>query len=104
MVLMSGWIAADAVDQRYRGEEAAGRASARSRSNWRRYDAGTGQSGQTGGGLETPSQRALAFFSSICDGVCGRHFHAVRVANPGRIPPHAEPLILFANHPRGGTR
>jgi hypothetical protein len=23
MVLMSGWIAADAVDQRYRGEEAA---------------------------------------------------------------------------------
>jgi hypothetical protein len=27
-----------------------------------------------------------------------RHFHALRVANAGRIPPQAQPLILFANH------
>lgn len=53
---------------------------------------------QTGGDLRYPSRRALSLFSFYVRSCVGRHFHAVRVANPGRIPLHAEPLILFVNH------
>ena len=48
--------------------------------------------------LRTPSRRALSLFSYYLRSYLRRHFHALRVANPGRIPPQAQPLILFANH------
>ena len=51
-----------------------------------------------GGDLRTPSRRALALFSVYLHWYVKRHFHALRVANAGRIPPLAEPLILFGNH------
>lgn len=51
-----------------------------------------------GGDFRTPSRRALSLFSFYVRSYVSRHFHAIRVANPGRIPLHAEPLILFANH------
>ena len=50
------------------------------------------------GELKTPSRRALSLFSLYLRSYVGRHFHALRVANPGRIPAQAQPLILFANH------
>jgi 1-acyl-sn-glycerol-3-phosphate acyltransferase len=53
---------------------------------------------QAAGDLRTPSQRALGLFSIYLKWYLGRHFHAVRVANAGRIPRLSEPLILFANH------
>jgi len=53
---------------------------------------------RSGGELRTPSVRAIGLFSIYLRWYMRRHFHSVRVANAGRIPPQAEPLILFANH------
>lgn len=50
------------------------------------------------GELRTPARRAIALFSFYLRWYLRRHFHAVRVANAGRIPSQAQPLILFANH------
>ena len=48
--------------------------------------------------LKPPSRRAVALFSIYLRWYMRRHFHSLRVANAGRIPPQAQPLILFANH------
>jgi 1-acyl-sn-glycerol-3-phosphate acyltransferase len=48
--------------------------------------------------LKVPSRRFIGLFSIYLRWYLGRHFHCVRVANAGRIPPQAHPLILFANH------
>jgi len=48
--------------------------------------------------LRIPSRRAIGLFSIYLRWYLRRHFHGVRVANTGRIPPQAQPLILFANH------
>ena len=48
--------------------------------------------------LRIPSQRAVGLFRIYLRWYMRRHFHSLRVANPGRIPPQAQPLILFANH------
>lgn len=48
--------------------------------------------------LVRPSQRLLAFFSHYLHWYIGRHFHALRLANPGRFPVTTGPLIIFANH------
>jgi len=48
--------------------------------------------------LRTPSRRAIGLFSIYLRWYMRRHFHCLRVANAGRIPPQAHPLILFANH------
>jgi len=53
---------------------------------------------RAGGELRAPSRRAIALFSIYLRWYLGRHFHSLRVANAGRIPPQAQPLILFANH------
>jgi 1-acyl-sn-glycerol-3-phosphate acyltransferase len=53
---------------------------------------------KAGGDLRVPSRRATALFSIYVRWYLGRHFHALRVANAGRISPQARPLILFANH------
>jgi|HubBroStandDraft_5_1064220.scaffolds.fasta_scaffold115421_2 1-acyl-sn-glycerol-3-phosphate acyltransferase len=53
---------------------------------------------KAGGDLRVPSRRATALFSVYVRWYLGRHFHALRVANAGRISAQAEPLILFANH------
>ncbi len=53
---------------------------------------------RTGGELRAPSRRAIALFSIYLRWYMRRHFHALRVANAGRIPVQAQPLILFANH------
>ena len=53
---------------------------------------------RTGGELRAPSRRAIGLFSIYLRWYLRRHFHCVRVANAGRIPPQAEPLILFGNH------
>lgn len=50
------------------------------------------------GELKTPSRRAIGLFSFYLRWYLRRHFHRVRVANAGRIPPLAQPLILFCNH------
>jgi 1-acyl-sn-glycerol-3-phosphate acyltransferase len=53
---------------------------------------------RAGGELRAPSRRAIGLFSIYLRWYLRRHFHCVRVANAGRIPLHAEPLILFGNH------
>jgi len=53
---------------------------------------------RTGGELRAPSRRAVELFSIYLHWYVRRHFHCLRVANAGRIPPQAQPLILFANH------
>jgi 1-acyl-sn-glycerol-3-phosphate acyltransferase len=53
---------------------------------------------RAGGELKTPSRRAIALFSIYLHWYVKRHFHALRVANAGRIPRGAQPLILFGNH------
>ena len=53
---------------------------------------------RAGGDVRTPSKRALGLFSVYLHWYLRRHFHALHVANAGRIPPQAEPLILFGNH------
>jgi 1-acyl-sn-glycerol-3-phosphate acyltransferase len=50
------------------------------------------------GEVRAPSRRATGLFSIYLRWYMRRHFHCVRVANAGRIPPQAQPLILFANH------
>jgi 1-acyl-sn-glycerol-3-phosphate acyltransferase len=49
-------------------------------------------------GLVSPSRRLLSFFSYYLHWYIGRHFHALRLANPGRFPTTTGPLIIFANH------
>jgi 1-acyl-sn-glycerol-3-phosphate acyltransferase len=51
-----------------------------------------------GSELKVPSRRVTGLFSIYLRWYLRRHFHCVRVANAGRIPPQAERLILFANH------
>lgn len=53
---------------------------------------------RAGGELRAPSKRALGLFSIYLRWYVRRHFHSLRVAHAGRIPPQAQPLILFANH------
>jgi 1-acyl-sn-glycerol-3-phosphate acyltransferase len=53
---------------------------------------------RAGGELRTPSRRSISLFSVYLRWYMKRHFHALRVANAGRIPPQAQPLILFTNH------
>jgi 1-acyl-sn-glycerol-3-phosphate acyltransferase len=53
---------------------------------------------RSGEELRSPSRRALGLFSIYLRWYLRRHFHAVRVANVGRISPQAFPLILFGNH------
>jgi 1-acyl-sn-glycerol-3-phosphate acyltransferase len=53
---------------------------------------------RSGEELRTPSRRALGFFRIYVNWYLRRHFHAIRVANAGRISAQAQPLILFANH------
>lgn len=48
--------------------------------------------------LVPPSRRLLSFFSYYLHWYIGRHFHALRLANPGRFPTTNAPLIVFANH------
>ena len=52
---------------------------------------------QVGGELKAPSKRITGFFSIYLRWYLRRHFHCLRVANAGRIPPQAYPLILFGN-------
>ena len=49
-------------------------------------------------GLVPPSRRLLSFFSYYLQWYIGRHFHGLRLANPGRFPTTTGPLIVFANH------
>lgn len=51
-----------------------------------------------GGGLRIPSPKAIGLFNVYLRWYLRRHFHTLRVANAGRIPPQAEPLVLFGNH------
>lgn len=53
---------------------------------------------RSGGEVRTPSTRAIGLFTIYLRWYLRRHFHSLRVANAGRIPPQAEPLILFGNH------
>lgn len=50
------------------------------------------------GDLKVPSRRVIGLFSIYLRWYVQRHFHCMRVANAGRIPPQAHPIILFANH------
>lgn len=48
--------------------------------------------------LRRPSRRRLGLFRLYVRWYIRRHFHAIRVANAGRIPRQAQSLILFGNH------
>ena len=48
--------------------------------------------------LRVPSRRALGFFRLYVQWYMRRHFHALRVANAGRLPGNAERLVVFGNH------
>ncbi len=48
--------------------------------------------------LVRPSRRLLSFFARYLHWYIGRHFHAIRVANSGRFPASAGPLIVYGNH------
>jgi 1-acyl-sn-glycerol-3-phosphate acyltransferase len=49
-------------------------------------------------GLVPPSRPLLSLFSFYLHWFIGRHFHALRLANPGRFPATTGPLIVFTNH------
>jgi len=49
-------------------------------------------------GLVRPSRRLLSFFAKYLHWYIGRHFHAMRMANGGRFPRVAGPMIVYANH------
>jgi 1-acyl-sn-glycerol-3-phosphate acyltransferase len=51
-----------------------------------------------GSGLVRPSRRMLFYFAGYLQWYIGRHFHGLRVANSGRFPRTAGPLIIYANH------
>jgi len=53
---------------------------------------------RSSGEVKAPSRRMAGLFSIYLRWRLGRRFNCVRVANVGRIPPQAQPLILFANH------
>src|SRR5271154_3882478 len=55
-------------------------------------------SAQAHGELRVPSRQATGLYCLYLRWYIRRHFHSLRVANAGRIPPQAQPLILFANH------
>jgi 1-acyl-sn-glycerol-3-phosphate acyltransferase len=48
--------------------------------------------------LVRPSRRLLSFFAFYLHWYAGRHFHAIRVANAGRLPGATGPLIAYTNH------
>ena len=48
--------------------------------------------------IRRPASGRLALFRLYARWYLRRHFHALRVANAGRIPHHAHALILFGNH------
>jgi 1-acyl-sn-glycerol-3-phosphate acyltransferase len=49
-------------------------------------------------GLVPPSRRLRSFFSYYLHWYIGRHFHGLRLANPGRFSRTTGPLIIFVNH------
>jgi len=49
------------------------------------------------GELRVPSRQATGLFRLYLRWRMRKHFHSLRVANAGRIPPQAQPLILFTN-------
>src|SRR5271154_7069717 len=55
-------------------------------------------SAQAHGELRVPSRQATGLYCLYLRWYLRRHFHSLRVANAGRIPPRAQPLILFTNH------
>ena len=48
--------------------------------------------------LVRPSRLLLSFFATYLHWYVGRHFHAIRVANAGRLPSVSGPLIAYSNH------
>ena len=93
MVLMSGWIAADAIDQDFGGAPLNGRRAA-----GRAADA-PGAGVRTPGRVPAISQPLLALFSRYAAWYLGKHFHSVRLlasAAPPNDPPG--PLVVFLNH------
>jgi 1-acyl-sn-glycerol-3-phosphate acyltransferase len=48
--------------------------------------------------LLPPSRGLLALFAIYLHWYIGRHFRALRLANPARFPSTAGPLIVYANH------
>ena len=88
MVLMSGWIAADALDQQYRGAEAA--VSARKHAEQ----------------LSSPCLMRWFVHRGACSrslptisiGTSGVTFTRFRVTNASRFPSVSGPLIAYSNH------
>ena len=48
--------------------------------------------------LVRPSRPLLSVFATYLHWYVGRHFHAIRVANAGRLPNVSGPLIAYSNH------
>ena len=92
MVLMSGWIAADALDRD------AGASPSRARIGDRRMKAAAETQSRAGlprvsAGRDAQSSRLTA------RDTCGRSFHSVRISASG-LPPHCpdRPLVIYLNH------
>jgi len=96
MVLMSGWIAADAVDR-----DMPARTSSRLPSPL--GGEGRGEKEATlSAPLELPRRWTwlVRLFTRYVRRYLGRHFHAVRLAREGRpVDPGSGPLVVVMNHP-----
>ncbi len=102
MVMMSGWIAADAMGPRRGGRgmsEAAERAGLRGRSARRRIM--KGRAGTPGRDpVVLRSERHLDFFNLAFTRFTQKHMRAVRIARWGMHDvPRGAPAVIFANHP-----
>jgi len=107
MVLMSGWIAADALDQDGVVQRSGNGNSAPPSGAKRVSVSATAPSlvaNRQGSLLEYPVPRRspwlVRFFTHYCHGYLRRNFHAVRLAHDSLpLDPGAEPLLVVLNHP-----
>ena len=104
MVMMSGWIAADALDQDLGGRgmsaaaELAGQRDALRARAGRRVAMAAPGGGIAGRAVLPGALRLLRFMFA---GFARKHLRAVRVAHWGLPPPDdaGRPLVVYANHP-----
>ena len=72
--------------------------TSRFRPTYAHANVGHPSSAESESGLVTPSRRLLSLFATYLHWYIGRHFHAMRMANGGRFPMVAGPMIVYANH------
>jgi phytoene desaturase len=95
MVLMSGWIAADALDRDRAGWASGGREPPVARQTKREERETEGEAV-----LPRRSPWRVRFFARYFKRYLGRNFHAVRLSRAGKPPVlEGRPLVVVLNHP-----